>query len=137
MSITIDESKWPIIVVTFSGTPNDEEFAAYLAKLTTCLQKKVPSAYVIDARHSPNPPTKHRKMQADWMKENKELIKDRSAGTAFVFSSAIFRFVLSAIFLIQTLPHPYIVVGTLEEALDWAQKQLRQQAMSPDPTAPR
>jgi hypothetical protein len=59
------------------------------------------------------------------MRAHRDEMRAAGVGLAFVSSSAIFRFMLSSVFLIQRPPMPYVVVATLDEALAWAQLQLR------------
>ena len=50
------------------------------------------------------------------MKENEELIKNKCLLSIYVINNPIIRFILEAIFLVQSSPVPYQVVGTTEQA---------------------
>ncbi len=124
-SIEFSNKYSPIHLITFEGVPTDEEFRDYLRGIDRIIAEKRPYAHVLDASRAGPTPASHRQMQTEWMKQNKLLIKAHCRGTAFVFASASLRFVLSAIFLVQPMPCPYLVTGSTPEAVSWCASQLR------------
>ena len=132
-SVRFDRSRWPIIVVELEGAPSDADVDEYLRGLTALLQEDAHGVVIVDmTRARPSSPGQ-RKRIGEWMRTYREKLAKQGLGAAFVISSAVFRFVLSSLFLIQRLPMPYTVVATLPDAIGWAQKQLRQ----PPPSASR
>jgi hypothetical protein len=127
-AIRIDDSEWPILVVTFVGVPSAGDFAAYLAGLDERLARGVPYAVILDARHAGVQPGRQRQQQAEWMKQNKEQLQRYLRGCAFVFSSPLLRIVLQGIFYLQPLPSAWMICGTLEEARRWAEARLAEGA---------
>src|SRR5205814_7619562 len=57
-----------------------------------------------------------------WLKETETLTEMLCAGAALINTSATFRFVLSAVFLIKPLVVPYQVCGTFSEAEAFVRK---------------
>ncbi len=129
-TITIDESLKPIYVVSFEGVPTDAEFETYLKRLGAITEKQHDKALVFDATHSGTTPPSHRKRMAEWMKQYDSLIRQRTAGCAFVLPSAIQRGMLTAILWLQPMACPHAIVGTRDEALAWVKKELGKRADS-------
>jgi len=124
-SIHVNDSGFPLIVVTFEGAVEDHEFDRYLARLDTLWQRQTRSVIVLDATHAARTPATQRQKQAEWLKENHALLRAYSAGTAFVIDSPLVRGGLTAILWLQPLPTPHVVVATLAEAERWARARLQ------------
>ena len=135
--IEVDSSARPLVMVRFVGLASDEMFRGYLMELDAVLAEGSRYVVVLDARESISGPRHHQRWQAEWLKTNRDALREHSCGTAFVIDSAINRFVLSAVFLIQRPPNPYVVVGTLNEGLDWAESRLRSSGIEVPPSAER
>ena len=124
-TIHIDETRWPLVLVTFDGVSPEPEFDAYLERMATFLDRKTPTATVLDATRAGATPPIQRKKQADWMKTHEASLRRYSAGTAFVISSPMVRGILTAILWMQPMPQEHVVVATLPEAMKWAREKLR------------
>jgi hypothetical protein len=122
--ILVDETRWPIITVTTIGSCSDEEFEGYLSQMTQSLRRKTRVAVIIDTTQASHTPSHQRKRQAEWMREHKEVLTLYSAGMVFVSKSAVLRFVLSSIFLIQSPPCDYSVTSSLLAAAEWVHWRL-------------
>lgn len=123
-SIQIDESRWPLVLITFQGVPSDEVFDEYLAGMRRLLDKKEKHVYLLDGRKGGLLSREQRIKQGRWLKENKEDIVLYSLGAAVVLNSAVLRFVLTTIFLIQSPLAPQVVVSTMEEGRAWTAERL-------------
>lgn len=123
-SITLDESRWPLVIVRIVGTPTDDELDAFLAESTVRLQRKEIQVSIIDVSRADRAPATQRRKQADWMRDHENLLRRRSAGMAYVITNPMVRGVLTAIMWLQPLPVEHTVVSTLEEAERWALAQL-------------
>ena len=122
---TIDSSNHPIINVTFTGEQaTDDNFPFYMQEVKAVyeLQKKV--AIVFDATNAVFPAMKYQKMQADWLKENEQLMKDFCLGTAYIIPNLIIRNVLKAIFAFQTQPVAYLVCKNRTDAQIWINEKM-------------
>jgi hypothetical protein len=123
---TIDESRFPVVIVTVRGEIPMDDFAAYLTDIERVIRRGR-QAHVLDFRAAQVPSAEVRRKKADWFKQHRQLMKDNVAGTAVVFLSPLFRFMLSSIMLVVPIPVPFATHGTLEEGEAWAKKQLAQQ----------
>lgn len=124
MYAKVDTTNFPMVNVAFTGEKaNDTNFALYLKELKEIYTEKEKIGIVFDARKAIIPGIAFQKMQATWLKENNQLMKDYCVGTAYVISNTIIRNVLKAIFAFQEQPVPYLVCSTLEEAEKWIENQ--------------
>jgi hypothetical protein len=123
-AIAFEDALWPLLVVRFTGTATDDEFERYLHQMTVMLARRQPHAVIMDATAAHFTPTSHHRMQANWIRAHKTELAELSAGTAFVFSSRLFRVVISGVFMLQPPPSPYAIFGTLDEAVRWSAAQL-------------
>jgi hypothetical protein len=124
-AISFDEMRYPIVVVTFVGLATDVEFDNYLRGLDEIFARRQKVVTIVDATLAEITPAGQRQKQAAWLKTNVDVLRRYSLGTALVFTSPIFRFVLSTMFVVQPLPTPYVVVGQLDDALVWASTQVK------------
>ena len=121
----IETKEFPIVNVTFTGeNANDDNFILFLeeVKQSYDLQNKI--ALIFDATNAIVPAFKYQKMQANWLKDNQQMIKDFCVGTAYVIPNIIIRSVLKAIFAIQSQPVPFLVCSNITEAENWVKIQL-------------
>ena len=123
-AIHINQDHAPVLVVFWKGTATDDEFDVFLDIMSGVLDAQEPHAFVFDASEANPAPTKQQRRMGAWMKVNKERIKLYSCGASLVFPSPFFRFALSALFMIQPMPVPYLVCATRMEAISWAKDQV-------------
>ncbi len=120
----IDESKFPIINVRFTGEKStDENFQAYLNGNKNCYRHEKNLAIIFDASKASLPSFKHQKIQADWLKEHEGLMKEFCLGTAYVISNPAVRMILKGIFALQKQPVPYEIFGSNAEAQVWVESR--------------
>ena len=120
---TIDESAFPLVTIRFTGAKsNDQNFQAYLQETKACYRHQKPLAIIFDATEATLPSLSHQKMQAQWLKDNENLMKSYCLGTAYVIPNGAVRAVLKMILSFQKQPVPYQVVKTRKEAQEWIQK---------------
>jgi hypothetical protein len=136
-AIQIIQDHSPILLFCFNGIANDKEFDAFLDVLSSVLDSKQKHAYIFDATEAGLTPTAHQRRMGDWMKANRDETRRYTVGCAFVFPSPIFRFVLSAIFMVQPMSCPYLVSGDREKAFAWATDQLKRAGLIDQRTADR
>jgi hypothetical protein len=124
LAITLDRSQFPLVIVRFRGEMVGNEFENYLTQLDEVYARRERFALVLDAIGGPAPSAKQRKLQADWMRERSDLIREYNAGTAFVLDSMLLRGSLTAILWLQPLPCPHFVCASQSEAVTWALSRL-------------
>jgi hypothetical protein len=132
-SITIDESRRPIVTVRFVGAVSDGEFDEYLAAMERMLERRQKTLTILDARESARTPPTQRRKQAEWLKAQTSMLQAYSCGSAFVITSPLVRGVLTAILWVQPLPVPHTVVGSITDAEAWARKRLLAEGVTPPP----
>lgn len=121
----IDESEFPIVRIRFTGNKStDENFQAYLNENTACYRSGKKLAIIFDASKASIPSIRHQKMQADWLKENRKLMENYCAGTAYIIPNSAIRAVLKVIFSFQNQPVPYKIFEDEREAIAWAKQIL-------------
>lgn len=121
----IDVRNWPIVTVVFTGAAaTKENFPVYLNEVKQCYESEQPLAILFDATQAVLPGIPYQKMQAQWLKDHAQLMKDYCKGTAYVIPNLIIRNVLKAIFTLQKQPVPYAVCSTYTEAHTWTKQQL-------------
>jgi len=126
--IIFDDSRFPLVTVTFVGETSDDQFEAYIAHLTRttlrALKEKRRVAFVMDARKVVSSSASQRRMMGDWMKANDGDTRATCAGFAFAMESAWQRGLLTAVLWIHPLPAPHFVGSTPGEAAAWCREQL-------------
>lgn len=133
MPYRLDDTRHPLVVVTFEGQLTDDEMTKYLEDMETrVLGRRMPYAVVVDATRSRGIDARQRRIQADWLRRHEAEIRRFNRGTAFVITSPIVRGALTAIFWIQPLPSPHVVVSTFDQAEAWCRAQLAGAARAND-----
>lgn len=133
MAIEVDDRPWPVVLLTARGSSDDAMFQAFLERLGELHRHGAPFAIVWDARAAGRSDPAHVAAQGRWLRENRDVVRARLAGIAFVFTSPIHRFVMSGVFLVQRLPTPYTVWTSLEGARGWAEARVREMRASRSP----
>jgi len=123
--ITIDDAERPLIAVSFVGTWTDDEFRSYLREMTDrVVLPRTPTVTLLDAGLTLAVTARQRQMQAEWLREHRDVLRAFSLGTAFVIRSPVVRGVLTAILWVQPLEAPHVVVATRDEGLDWCRSRI-------------
>jgi len=116
----IDELGFPLVRITFTGNKStDDNFQIYLDQTKACYRHGKKLAMIFDASRATIPALSHQKMQANWLKENNNLMQEYCLGTAYVIPNTAIRGILKLIFSFQTQPVPYKIFQTYEEASTW------------------
>jgi hypothetical protein len=123
-AIRVDENRWPVVIADFSGEQTDDQLASYLRHIKRYLDARKRFALIVDLRQATRTPLSQQAQIAEWLKSNVNSFRKLNVATAFVFSSPVFRFVLSRVFLIQPMPSPHLVTADFEEAVTWAWVQI-------------
>ncbi len=123
-TVHVDESRRPLIVITFTGVPTDEDFTAYLETQTRVVLRRERNMVLIDAMGVQSVLPSQRRQQAEWQLRHKEALRLYTIGTAFAIRSSVVRGFLTAILWVQPLPHPHHVAASRADAERWAIAQL-------------
>ena len=121
----INFSETPIISVVFTGNQaTKDNFPAYLAELTSVYDERKKVVIIFDATNAVVPAIKFQKLQAEWLKKNRELMVNYCLGTVYIVPNILIRFVLKAIFTFQRQPVDYVIYNSAEEAYKYANSKI-------------
>ena len=127
-----DDSQWPLLVVSVSGAPSDEEFEEYLASYDAFLGRGQKYAIIYETRpDAPMFSVGHARKQAKWIAEHDEEIRRLCVGIAFVLPAPVLRGVLRFILGIQDIPAPYKVFRDMAEATPWLDDRMAIEGLRP------
>jgi hypothetical protein len=116
----IDESDFPLINIRFTGKKStDQNFQIYLDETKACYRNEKKLAIIFDAANASIPSIAHQKMQANWLKENEQLMVDFCVGTAYIIPNAAIRAILRMIFSFQKQPVPFKIFEKEVDAEEW------------------
>lgn len=124
MPIEIDESKFPLVVITYQGQSSDAEFEAFLETFTRVCMREGAKAFLFDARLSQGAPPSQRQRMAQWMMNDMSKARSGFACIAFVFHSAVVRGVLTAIFWLTPLKLRHGIFSDIDEARTFCLEQI-------------
>ncbi|WP_395077115.1 STAS/SEC14 domain-containing protein [Flavobacterium sp.] len=120
----INFSETPIISVVFTGNQaTKDNFPAYLDELTSVYDERKKVIIIFDATNAVVPAVKYQKLQAEWLKKNRELMVNYCLGTVYIVPNILIRFVLKAIFTFQRQPVEYLIYNNAEEAFKYAKSK--------------
>lgn len=108
-----------ILVVTIHSASSNDEFGAYLQQLSDHLALQRPFGFVFIAKSGGTATATQRRMQADWLREHFDALRERVWGAAFVLTHPLARLTLASVLALQRLPYPHTVVATPEQAFAW------------------
>jgi len=111
-----------LLLVKFRNViPDAMDFEEYLSQLRKNYESfKDIFVVVFDSNDSKYLSSELRNRQAEWIRENQGLIKNKCLLSIYVISNPIIRFILEAIFLMQKSPVPYQIVRSLDNAQEIA-----------------
>jgi hypothetical protein len=112
----IDVSAYPFVDVVIERHV-EVDLDAYFDEMERVLMRPGPHVLLVDCQRATIPSTTTRRRHLAWNTKHRERIRDRVGGMAFVIPSAVIRGALTALFWMQPLEAPYVVVKTRDEAL--------------------
>jgi len=122
--ITLDWRLWPVVVVTPPPRPSrDDELLTFMKlwERAVCARQQ-PYALVLDLRQSARMPPVQRKLLVHTMTE--DALDGHCRCAAVVFSSALVRGMLTAMFWVWRPAYPTRFLPSVEEAMVWCQDSL-------------
>ncbi len=119
----------PLVLIFSPSRSNVQEIDRYIAGMDAIYDLKQPVAWLT---YLPqiiiNDGTPQKRIGA-WMKTRQKDIREFSTAVAFYTESKLFSFILSSLFLFQTIESPYKVSSKLSESLDFLDATCRQKAL--------
>lgn len=126
--IDIDEHRWPIVIITFSGYEKKGDILNFLEKIEAFRSRDEDFCFVMDLREIGRLPMDARSLLINWLKQAD---LHQLSGTAMVVSSSLKRLYLSSIiWMAQSLSSKknrfkHKTVCSLSEAYEWSRECLQ------------
>lgn len=130
VSITFDDSLWPLLISRFHGAATDSEYEDYLARGTVYLQRGELYVSVLDMGRLVVPTAVQRQRQAEWLQERDNLLREQFLGCALVITSPFVRLALSTVLHLKPMPMPYVAVYDVSAGLKWAATRLEEAGLA-------
>ncbi len=129
MSILVNEDYFPLIIEDYEGTTTDDEAVWHRKFIAELLARKQRYAILYNFRNLIAESQEQRKIDAEFIKENKESLRQYSIGVVFVVSSPLLRIALNAVLFLAPLPMPYTTTKTISEAVRWLERRFEEEQM--------
>jgi hypothetical protein len=127
--ITLDRSRWPLLIYTARGEQTEADFDAYLAAQEEVLQRNERFAAIFDARNVNPGDIKWVGKNAKWIERHARELKRLNIGITFLTPSPTIRGVLRATLWMFPLPQPFTVCDSMPVCIDWITRRLRESGM--------
>ncbi|HYO53782.1 hypothetical protein [Archangium sp.] len=128
-SISFDDSRWPLRVVRFVGTPTLQQYERYLEDTAASLLRREKYLSITDLSRGGLPTPEQRQRQILWMQEHEAFLREVLLGVAFVVTSTPMRLSVSTIMHFKPLPVPYLIAAHEVEAVTWGSARLEEQGL--------
>lgn len=122
MGMTIDDSRFPVVVMDVWDRMADEDVAGFLAGGDRWLARKEPYAIVTVARQALIPGMAQLKPALQWMKEHEVELERWHRAFALVTDSAVVRGAMRAILILRPMSAHQLVTASRDEAIAWAER---------------
>lgn len=123
MGYVYDASGWPVVLFRFSGRLDIADNERYFRDSNALLEAPPGFTCVLDGVDMALPEVELVRQQANWIRTNREAMRQVSRGFALIAPSAVIRGLVRAVFHIQPLPVPYAIFAELDEGLAWARER--------------
>jgi len=106
-----------IVKISFAAfDPNEQQFEAYLNDFEALITSRKGIVVILDGSKAKYLSSKLRIRQGNWIKENKDKIRESCGKWCYVINSPLVKFIMQGIFLVQKPPVEYAVFTSLPEA---------------------
>lgn len=134
--ISTDTSAWPLVIVTFRGTPRDEDWEAMFAAYDEWYRRREPFHVVNDTFALEGVPNAaQRKLIAEQAREHERMSRKWVVGSATVVRNALIRGALTAITWLAPPAYELTLCGSRAEAIKVAERALARRGLSGKTTA--
>jgi hypothetical protein len=127
--ITVDDSRWPLVVATFVGEPTLHQQEEYFQRSLTHLRRGEKFVSILDARAVRMMTADHRRKVAAFQLEHEALLRSQVLGCASVIDSPVMQLASSILHFFRPPPYPNVTTRTLPEAVMWVTVRLKDQGM--------
>jgi hypothetical protein len=122
VGMSIDESRFPVVVIECWDRMDDDDVVGFLAGGQRWLTRKRPYAIIVVARQAGIPAIATLKPALQWMKDRKADLDRWHRGFALVTDSAVVRGAMRAILVLRPMSAHQLVTASRDEAIAWAQE---------------
>jgi len=125
-AIAVDTRLWPLLLITFRGSPEDADWERMFASYEECYRRAEPFHIINDGvgiRSTPSP--RQRQLVATKAREHEAMSKAWVVGSATVVPNAVLRGIVTAITWLAPPVYALSLCATLPEAVDIAFGRLR------------
>lgn len=122
-----DYSNFPLVHIKLTNVEiTDQNFSAYVEEVGK-IYKKGRYAIILDTTDTQYVSAKHRILQGNSLKINKNNVAQFSIGMAIIAPSVLQRMLLQAVFMIKPYPSEVKVCKNEEEATEWINELLEKE----------
>jgi hypothetical protein len=138
MPIDVDVGQLPFFFSRWDGVHTVDELDAFIGQLRAVHRRKQPYASIAFMKdYSSGRTPEIRARMTSWLKESEPALRDYCLGSGIISRSTGFRFVLSWVFLIKSLPCPHQVCGNFDDTVTFLQQEAKKRGLTlPSPQRP-
>ena len=133
-AVELDESRWPILIITFTAMQSDEfkgeKGDAHAHRLNEAMKsifaRQQPFGLILDFSRSQSVSSSFRRILAEFEHEQVENFTRYVAADALVLSSALQRGAYTAYMWIAPIPYPAKAFEKRADAVEWVETKLAQ-----------
>lgn len=119
MAYTVDNSRWPLVVVRpTEAVSNESALDATYAAFTQLLKQPERFALLYDLRGAASSPARRRRL-LDWLEEHRHELVEHLVGMALIVRTGMERGFVTATLWLKPAPFPLQVFTSEAEAEDW------------------
>lgn len=128
-TVSIDDSRWPLRLERFVGTPTLRQYEDYLEECSAALRRGEKYITITDLSRGGIPTPEQRQRQVLWLQEYESRMRELLLGVAFVITSPLVRLSLSTVMHLKPMPVPYFITHREVDAVAWAGARLEEWGM--------
>lgn len=125
MAYIVNAADFPLLRIVYEGDTTEAEMRVYLEAYDAVIARRQRYALLLDASRAAVPSATIRQLKADFLRERAGVLGALCVGGAFVLASPAIRGAMSAIFWLQPLPYPHVVVGSVAEGERWCRERVK------------
>lgn len=121
MGLSIDESRFPVVVLDVRDRMTEDDIRGVLAAGERWLARTQPYAIVVVAQQTGIPAISTLKPAFHWMKEHEDELERWHCAFALVTDSAVVRGAMRAVLILRPMSAHQLVTASRNEAIAWAE----------------
>ncbi len=136
MTIRINEDYLPLIIEEYEGPTTDEDAVGHRKVVCDVLERGERYGVLYDLRYGSAMSQDQRRIDAQFIKDNRETLEDLVIGVAFVVPTALLRIAMNFLLFLAPLPMPYVSTRSVSEAMEWLEERFKEAGVAiPDGAA--